>query len=90
MEDGAIRHFANVPESARVTLDGQQLGIHDLKTGMKLQRTITTTTTPKTITTVQTVTGVACKPANFGDFDLARWHQSTIQDPQGSKFNVDG
>ncbi|MGC2198432.1 MAG: hypothetical protein WA628_27420, partial [Terriglobales bacterium] len=57
MEDGQIRHFANVSESARVDVDGQQLGIHDLKPGMKLQRTITTTTTPRTITTVQSVTG---------------------------------
>ena len=57
MEDGSLRHFANVPESARVTVDGKELGIHDLKPGMKLQRTIATTTTPKTITTVQTVTG---------------------------------
>src|SRR5512146_728266 len=57
MEDGTIRHFPNVPESARVNVDGQELGIHDLKPGMKLQRTITVTTTPETITTVQTVTG---------------------------------
>ena len=57
MSDGSIRNFANVPESARVTVDGQQLGIHDLKPGMKLQRTITTTTTPKTITVVKSVTG---------------------------------
>src|SRR5579862_5792325 len=41
MEDGTIRHIYNVPESARVTVDGRQLGIHDLKPGMKLQRTIT-------------------------------------------------
>src|SRR6516164_285078 len=67
MEDGSIRHFPNVPESARVTVDGQQLGIHDLKPGMKLQRTITTTTTPQMVTTVQTVTriGVVCEPAEF-------------------------
>jgi len=47
MEDGTIRHFANVPESARVTVDGQELGIHSLKPGMKLQRTTIVTTTPK-------------------------------------------
>ena len=57
MDDGTIRHFPNVPESARATVDGQQLGIHDLKPGMHLERTITSTTTPLTITTVQTVTG---------------------------------
>src|SRR5579862_6080407 len=57
MEDGSIRHIANVPDSVRITVDGRQLGIHDLKPGMKLQRTIITTTTPQTVTTVQTVTG---------------------------------
>src|ERR1700747_107019 len=57
MADGSVRHFPNVPESARVTVGGQELGIHDLKPGMKLERTITVTTTPQTVTTVQTVTG---------------------------------
>jgi len=57
MEDGTIRHFANVPESARVTVDGQELGIHSLKPGMKLERTTIVTTTPNTITTVKSVTG---------------------------------
>jgi len=57
MDDGTLRHIANVPESAQVMVDGRELGIHDLKPGMKLQRTITTTTTPKTITTVKSVTG---------------------------------
>jgi hypothetical protein len=36
MENGEVRHFPNVPESAKVTVDGQQLGIHDLKPGMTL------------------------------------------------------
>jgi hypothetical protein len=57
MEGGTIRHVANVPESARINVDGRELGIHDLKPGMKLQRTITTKTIPQTITTVKTVTG---------------------------------
>jgi hypothetical protein len=57
MEDGSIRHFENIPESTRITVDGKELGIHDLKPGMLLQRTITTTTTPNLVTTVQTVKG---------------------------------
>ena len=87
MEDGTIRHIANVPESARATVDGKEIGIHDVKPGMKLERTVTTTTTPKIITTVQTVTGKV-------------WHVSppTLEDgsnqqfkiPKGQKFNVDG
>ena len=57
MADGTLRNFENVPASAKVTVDGKQLGVKDLKPGMKLQRTITTTTTPMTITTVETVKG---------------------------------
>jgi hypothetical protein len=52
MADGSIRHFENIPESAKATVGGKQLGIHALKPGMKLERTITTTTTPQIVTTV--------------------------------------
>src|SRR4026207_1584928 len=48
MEGGDVRHFPNVPESARATVDGKELSIHELKPGMKLQRTITTPPTPRT------------------------------------------
>ena len=56
MEDGSTRDVS-VPANATVTVDGNQVGIRDVKPGMKLQRTVVTTTTPKVITTVQTVTG---------------------------------
>jgi hypothetical protein len=92
MADGTIRHIANVPESARVTVDGQQLGIHDLKPGMKLQRTITTTTTPKTVTTVQSVTGkiwnVMPPVSVILTLDDGKNQRFTI--PKGQKFNVNG
>ena len=92
MEDGTLRHFANVPESARVTVDGQQLGIHDLKPGMKLQRTITTTTTPKTITTVQSVTGKVwhVSPPSSVILTLADGTNQQFKIPKDQKFNVDG
>ena len=92
MEDGSLRHFANVPESARVTVEGKELGIHDLKPGMKLQRTITTTTTPKTITTVQTVTGTVWQVAAPNSVTL-RLEDNSVQRfhiPKGQKFMVDG
>ena len=57
MEDGTLRNFSDIPESARIAVGGQQLSIHELKPGMKLERTITTTSTPKLITTVKSVTG---------------------------------
>jgi len=85
-------HFDNVPESARATVDGQQLGIHDLKPGMKLQSTITTTTTPKTITTVQSVTGTVwfVSSAEFSDPDPGGRKEPELQDSKNQKFNVDG
>jgi hypothetical protein len=92
MDDGTIRHFANVPESARATVDGQELGIHDLKPGMKLQRTITTITKPKTITTVQSVTGTVwfINPPNSVILRLADGKNQKFKIPKNQKFNVDG
>jgi hypothetical protein len=92
MEDGTIRHIPNVPESARVTVDGQQLGIHDLKPGMKLQRTVTTTTTPKMVTTVQTVTGKVfhVSPPSSVILTLEDGSNQQFKIPKGQKFNIDG
>lgn len=92
MEDGSLRHFANVPESAKVTVEGKELGIHDLKPGMKLERTITTTTTPKTITTTQTVTGTVYHVAAPNSVTLRLEDGTTEQFkiPKGQKFTVDG
>lgn len=92
MEDGTIRHFSNVPENARVNVDGKQLGIHDVKVGMKLERTITTTTTPKTITTVQSVTGKVwhVNPPSSVILTLEDGTNQQFKIPKGQKFNVDG
>ena len=91
-EDGTIHHFANVPESARVNVDGQELGIHDLKPGMKLQRTITVTTTPQIITTVQTVTGKVwnVNPPTSVILTLENGKNQQFKIPKGQKFMVDG
>ncbi len=92
MDDGTLRHFPNVPESARATVDGQQLGIHDLKPGMKLTRTITVTSTPKTVTTVQTVTGKVwhINPPSTVILTLEDGNNQQFTIPKGQKFNVDG
>jgi len=92
MADGTIRHFPNVPESARVTVNGKQIGVHDLKPGMKLQRTITTTSTPMTITTVQTVKGKVWEivPPLSIILTLEDGKNQRFKIPEGQKFNVDG
>jgi hypothetical protein len=92
MADGTLRHFSNVPESTRVNVDGQELGIHDLKPGMTLQRTITTTTTPKVITTTQNVTGTVwyVQPPSSVILTLEDGSNQKFTIPKGQKFNVNG
>ena len=92
MDDGQIRHIPNVPESARVTVDGKELGIHDLQPGMKLERTITTTTTPQTVTKVETVTGKVfhVAPPKTVILTLENGENQQFTVPVGQKFTVDG
>lgn len=92
MENGEIRNFPNVPESARITVDGQQLSVHDLKPGMKLERTITTTSTPQTVTTVKTVTGTIfhVSPPSSVILTLEDGSNQQFTIPKGQKFNVNG
>lgn len=92
MEDGSIRHFENISESARITVDGKELGIHDLKQGMLLQRTITTTTTPKVVTTIQTVKGKVwhVNPPLSVILTLEDGTNQSFKIPKDQKFNVDG
>ncbi|HEU5233506.1 MAG TPA: LPXTG cell wall anchor domain-containing protein [Terriglobales bacterium] len=91
MEDGSVRH-AHVPDSARATVDGQEIGVHDLKPGMKLERTITTTTTPRTVTTVQTVTGKVwhVAPPKTVILTLENGQNQSFTVPDGQKFKIDG
>ena len=92
MEDGTIRHLPNVSESAKVDVDGKEIGIHDVKVGMKLQHTITTTTTPKLVTTVQSVTGKVwhVSPPSSVILTLDDGTNQKFKIPNGQKFNVDG
>jgi hypothetical protein len=92
MEDGSIRHFENIPESARITVESKELGIHDLKPGMLLQRTITTTTTPKLVTTVQTVKGKVwfVNPPLSVILTLEDGTNQSFKIPKDQKFNVNG
>jgi LPXTG-motif cell wall-anchored protein len=92
MADGSIRHFPHVPDSATVTVDGKQLGIHDLKPGMKLERTTVTTTTPQWVTTIQTVSGKvwAVQAPHWVILSMENGENQKFQVPEGTKFNVGG
>ncbi len=92
MEDGSLRHFPNVPDTAKITVDGKELGVRDLQVGMKVQRTITTTTTPKTITTVKSVTGKVwhVSPPNSVILTMENGKNQSFKIPKDQKFNIDG
>ncbi len=91
MENGEIRHIT-VPDSATAIVDGKKITVKDLKPGMKLERTVTTTTTPKVIKTVRTGTGTVLNvmPPNSV---TVRFEDNTVQTykiPKGTTFNIDG
>jgi hypothetical protein len=91
-DDGELRHFPNVPDDKTVTVAGKELTIHDLKPGMRLQRTTITTTTPRMITTVKTVTGKVWQvsPPNSVILTLEDGTNQSFNIPKGQKFNVNG
>jgi hypothetical protein len=92
MSDGTLRDFPNVPESAKATVDGQQLGIHELKPGMKLQHTTITSTTPQVVTTVETVTGKVwhVTPPLSVILTMENGQNQSFKIPDGQKFMVSG
>jgi hypothetical protein len=92
MPDGTLRDFPNIPASAKVNVDGQQLGVHQLKPGMKLQRTTVTTTTPYVVTTIQTVTGKVwhVTPPLKVILTMENNENQAFMIPDGQKFTVDG
>ena len=91
MEDGTITDVT-VPESAKAVVGGREIGIHDVKVGMKLEKTVTTTTTPKLITKVETVTGTVFHvvPPTSVILTMPNNQNQQFKIPDGQKFNVDG
>ena len=53
VENGRLEHLV-VPHSDIFDIDGKGLTVHDLKPGTKPTQTITTSTTPRFVTTVRT------------------------------------
>lgn len=92
MEDGSLRYLSNVPESDRVLVDGKEIGIHELKPGMKLEKTIKVVTAPKTVVTTQTVTGTVWQihPPKNVILTLENGENQKFDIPKDQKFNVNG
>jgi len=92
MEDGSLRNFFNVPDSSTITVDGRQLNVHQLKPGMKVERQTVTTSTPRTITKVETVTGKVWQvtPPRSVILTLEDGTNQAFKIPKGQKFTIDG
>lgn len=92
MEDGTLRHFDNVPDSVTFMVDGQPVNINNAKVGMKLEKQTVTTSTPKVVTTVQTVTGTVWQvsPPTSVILTLENGKNQRFNIPKGQKFVVDG
>ena len=91
MENGDIKSFT-VPDSARATVDGKELSVYQLKPGMKLERTIVTTSTPKMVTTVRSVQGKVFNvnaPSSV-ILTLADNTNKQYKVPKDQKFMIDG
>lgn len=90
MDTGEVRHFT-VPPGATGTVDGKTVTVADLKPGMKLQRTITTTTETKTVKSMRTVQGtvwmVNAPHVIWTDKD---GKNKQVKVPDGTKFTIEG
>ena len=91
MENGEIRHIT-VPEGATGTVDGKTVTVADLKPGMKLQKTITTTTTQKMIQTVRSGQGTVTQvsPPNYVTVQFENNEVQRLKVPKGTTFNING
>jgi hypothetical protein len=92
MEDGTLRNFENVPDSTTVTVDGKQLNVHQVQPGMKIEKQTIVTTTPRTITTVETVTGKVwhVTPPLSVTLTMDNGKNQTFKIPKDQKFNING
>jgi len=90
--DGELRHFNNVPDSVTVMVDGKPLNVHQLKPGMTVERQTITTSTPRVVTTVETVTGKVwhVSPPNSVTLTLEDGKNQTFKIPNGQKFMING
>jgi hypothetical protein len=90
LEDGTIKHVT-VPDDFKFNVDGKDMTVHDLTPGMHLTQTITTTTTPRTVSTVRTISGrVFNVNPPFVILTLGDGTNKQYKVPQGTTFNIGG
>jgi hypothetical protein len=92
MEDGTLRDFDNVSEKVTFMVDGKPVNIRNAKVGMKLEKQTIVSSTPRVITTVETVTGTVwhVAPPNSVILTLENGENQSFKIPNGQKFTING
>jgi len=89
MEDGMVRQFV-VPADYKLSVDGKEVRVQDLKPGTKLTQTITTTTEDQLVSEVRTVDikVLEVKPPylTIASGDKIKY----LRVPEGTRFTVNG
>ena len=89
MEDGTLKHLV-VPSDYKLSVDGKEVSVHDLKPGTKLTQTITTTAEEQLVTEVRTV-DVKVLEAKPPRLTIASGDKiKHLRVPEGTTFTVDG
>lgn len=90
LDSGEVKQYTAAP-GATAMADGKEITIKDVKPGMKLQKTITTVTTPTYVQTVRTIKGRVwhVNPPHTVILTLPEGNKQ-YRIPQGQKFDIDG
>ncbi len=93
MEDGNIKRVVT-PADHKLTVDGKEVAVRDLKPGTRLTQTITTTTEEQMVTNVRTVDAkvIEAKPdAKPPSLTIVMGDTiKHIKVPEGTKFTING
>jgi RNase P/RNase MRP subunit p29 len=92
MEDGSLKEFDDVSDSLSFIVDGKPVNIHNAKVGMKLEKQTIATTTPRVVTTVETVTGKVwhVTPPSKVILTMENGQNQEFTIPKGQRFMIDG
>jgi hypothetical protein len=91
LENGRVEHLV-VPDSDKFHVDGRELTVRDLKPGIKITETITTTTSPRYVNTIRTIEGKVwhVNAPQTVILSLGDGTQKQYTVPDHAKFTING
>ena len=91
MDNGEIRNVTVAPDATAI-VDGKTITVKDLQPGMKLEKTIKTSTTPELVTTVRTIEGTVwhVNPPKSVILTLGTGENKKYNVPKDQVFKING